>query len=119
MSVLYKHNDEIERVAGAYRPYVINPRPDWAKAVAISTAQLEAGYTTPSDGMIVGYGYGLSHHSPTFSVNNVAVARCAYIANAFVSYACVQVPVNKGDIFKSNDALIEAENDFHFVPWRE
>ena len=117
MSVLYKHNDEIERVAGSYRPYVINPRPDWANAVPITKEQVVAGYTVPSDGMIVGWCLARSRSGAISSVNGVAVSKAEYIANAYAAYGSTQVPVNKGDIFKSDGALDFA--DFHFVPWKE
>lgn len=116
MSVLYKHNDEIERVAGSYRPYVINPRPDWANAVAITKEQVVAGYTVPSDGMIVGYGIAEATSERNFSVNNVVVSRSVHNYGRFFAYANTQVPVSKGDIFKSEGALNDA--DYHFVPWK-
>ena len=118
MSVLYKHNDEIERVAGSYRPIIYSPQPDWANAVAITGAQVEAGYTVPSDGMIVGHGCARSGTGAHFSVNNVNVSSSEYFANNFVAYGNAQVPVNKGDIFKSS-ALDSSRTDFHFVPWKE
>lgn len=117
MSVLYKHNDEIERVAGSYRPYVINPRPDWANAVAITKEQVVAGYTVPSDGMIVGYGTSANQTGYNFSVNNVIVACSSFFVGQYVAFGNIQVPVNKGDIFKSQGALDFA--NFHFVPWKE
>ena len=116
MSVLYKHNDEIERVAGSYRPIIYSPQPDWANAVAITVAQVVAGYTAPSDGMIVGYGRSKSQYGIFLSVNGVPVSRTSY--TGYVAYSNTQVPVNKGNIFKSSDGF-DSDASFHFVPWKE
>lgn len=96
--------------------YFRPPHPDWSNAVAISTGQLKAGYTVPSDGMIVGYGRSAGNSSAIFSVNNVAVSLTEFYPKQYAAYSNTQVPVNKGDIFKSNSALESA--NFHFVPWK-
>lgn len=117
MSVLYKHNDEVERVAGSYRPIIYSPRPDWANAIPITAAQVVAGYTAPSDGMITGYGLARSGSSVLFSVNNVTVSKSAQVNGSYVAFSNTQVPVSKGDIFKSDHALDGVI--FSFVPWKE
>lgn len=117
MSVLYKHNDEIERVAGSYRPIIYSPQPDWANAVPITKEQVVAGYTVPSDGMIVGWGLSRVENFFDLRVNNVTVSRTRQSSGASGAYSNTQVPVNKGDILKSVGTF-EA-SDFHFVPWKE
>lgn len=92
------------------------PHPDWANAVEISVAQLNAGYTVPGDGMIVGYGLSKQGTYFNFSVNNVVVSRTGYSDPGF-AFGNTQVPVNKGDIFKSDGALDSV--NFHFVPWKQ
>lgn len=123
MSVLYKHNDEIERVAGSYRPYVINPRPDWSNAVAISLEQLKTGYTTPSDGMIVGTVEMQSsldsagHYSLT--INNVAVGSVMVTQPGSYDNADITCVVNENDIIKISGATFPIESYLSFVPWKE
>lgn len=102
--------------SGHYSDYARNPHPDWANAVTITTAELAAGYKAPGDGMIVGYALGTAGGHRFFSVNNVNVSKTSYFEDAYAAYANTQVPVNKGDIFKSNGALSYAE--FYFVPWK-
>lgn len=93
------------------------PHPDWANAVAITAAQVVAGYTAPSDGMIVGFARSTAGYSRYLSVNNVRVARTDYFDHNYSAYANIQVPVSKGDIFKSDGSLFEA--DYQFVPWKQ
>lgn len=88
--------------------------PDWANAVPITMAQVVAGYTAPSDGMIVGYGTSTENAHVGFKVNNVVVSYSDYYPGIYAAYGNTQVPVNKGDIFKSDGALYGAT--FHFVP---
>lgn len=113
MSVLYKHDDEIERVAGAYKPYVINPRPDWSNAEVITANQLYAGYTAPSDGMIVGWSYPSEGHGFNLSINGINLC----LSGSTSAFATVSTPINKNDIIKAND--LPGLTDIHFVPWKE
>lgn len=94
-----------------------HPRPDWANAVAITAAQVVAGYTVPSDGMIVGYGTSGSGDYRNFTVNNVVVSRTSYDHGNYVAYGNTQVPVNKGNIFKCDGGDLNI-CVFHFVPWK-
>lgn len=89
--------------------------PDWANAVAITAAQLTAGYTVPDDGMLVGY-FTPSSGSMLLKINDIAISRSDYAVNSWVSVGNVQSPVNKDDIIKATASM--SNLDIHFVPWK-
>lgn len=116
-------NDEIKEGSIVLTGYadgesevLIKQQPDWENAEAITAASMSAGYVAPADGMIVGYGTSTENTGCNFSVNNVTVSRTDYYPGIYAAYSNTQIPVNKGDIFKSGGALHEA--DFHFVPFK-
>lgn len=94
------------------------PKPDWAHAVAIALSDIAAGYTCPTDGIVVGGGTGTSGNNINFLVNNVIVAKSSYITNQYVAFGNVQVPVAQNDVFKSSGTLYSALSSFMFVPWK-
>lgn len=96
-----------------------HPHPDWANAVAITAAQINAGYTAPADGMIVGYlicaDTSSGYHSVT--VNGVVISNAYYSSTAsYYSFSSIDVVVKKGDVFKSTN--IRSSINCSFVPWK-
>ena len=94
-------------------------QPDWQNAVAITAAQINAGYTVPADGMIVGYlicsDTSAGYHNVT--VNGVVISN-AYFSNSAsdYSFSSIDVIVKKGDVFKSTN--IRSGIDCSFVPFK-
>ena len=71
-------------------------QPDWQNAVAITAAQINAGYTVPADGMIVGWATRSGNGNVQILVNGVIVAR-GDTASSIYAPASIQCIVNKGD----------------------
>lgn len=90
------------------------PKPDWARAVAVSVTQVNAGYICPADGMIVGTTWKSSAPDVNILVNGVVIA-VATTTNATVR-GMIQCPVNQGDIVSVSSALTGA--GLSFVPWK-
>lgn len=91
-------------------------KPDWAGAVAVSAAQLYAGYTVPSDGMIVGVIRPVSGSNITIdlTINNIFVARGGeFTATGWDG--CVQCPVCANDVVKISASQLTTT--LYFVPW--
>jgi hypothetical protein len=114
MSVLYKHDDEINRVAGAYKPYTINPIPDWANAIPVSTLT----YTMPADGMLVGAWWeaSTSNTGNELKINGIKISQNK--ANDHQALGTVQVVVHAGDSMVISGAS-SVSVAMHFVPWKE
>ncbi len=85
--------------------------PDWANAVSITAAQLNAGYTAPSDGMFVGRWVNSSSAGAEMTINNVAVG----VASNNTS-GMLQCPVSSGDVIKNNGTT--GTSGISFVPWK-
>lgn len=91
-------------------------QPDWQNAISLTGAQLQAGYTAPVDGMIVGW--AIPTNGITYAtVNGVVVARAAFVDNLYACFTNVQCQVNKGDIFKI-DNVSPSVNNTSFVPFK-
>ena len=96
----------------------MHPHPDWANAVAITAAQLYAGYTAPSDGMIfidalpLSSGTGIS-----ITINNVKVSE-GYRNGDYNMSTSISTPVSTGDVIKSSAAIYNPVAVFTFVPWK-
>lgn len=88
------------------------PRPDWANAVSITAAQLNAGYTAPSDGMFVGRWVNSSSAGAEMTINNVAVG----VASNNTS-GMLQCPVSSGDVIKNGGTT--GTSGISFVPWKQ
>lgn len=94
------------------------PKPDWAKAVAISVEALTGGYRTPADGMIAGilYTHGTTSTGVSVRVNSVEVARNKAIDSDHILN--VQCPVGKGDIIMISEEESKIYSYINFVPWK-
>lgn len=119
-------NDEIKEGSIVLTGYadgesevVIKQEPDWENAVAITATQINAGYTAPADGMIVGY-LICSDTSPGYhkvTVNGVVISNAYYSNSASdYSFSSIDVTVKKGDVFKSIN--IRSSIDCSFVPFK-
>lgn len=107
---------------GAPSYYARNPV--WGEAVAVTTAQLKAGYSCPSDGIIVGTFAPNAYHyneEPTILINNITIAKCRSTAEE-VAPGSIQCQVNKNDIVKIGpDASAQAHTgtSIYFVPFED
>lgn len=90
-------------------------QPDWQNAVAITAAQINAGYTAPENGMIVGYNYANYNGGSEPTINGIIVARSDHNSGG-VSFTNIQCQVNKGDVFIAPNS--DPECRFHFVPFK-
>lgn len=97
-------------------------QPDWQNAVAISAAQLYAGYTAPSDGIFV-----CTRVMPemrgditrrVITVNNIPIAVGQYTTNTAYSYDGCSCPVSEGDLIKSNMLSAWESETRYFVPFK-
>ena len=98
------------------------PRPDWANAVAITAAQIYAGYTAPSDGLFVctcvmPETQG-NDSRRVITVNNIPIAEGQFSTGALYSYDGCSCPVSEGDLIKSNMPSAWDGETRHFVPWK-
>lgn len=97
-------------------------KPAWNQAVEISTGQLYAGYTAPSDGMFVCTGVMPTANNDihkVITVNNVPIVKGQYNSANVFSYGNTSCPVSKGDLIKANtDKSWEAEARY-FVPFED
>ena len=97
------------------------PGPDWANAIAVSAAQLYAGYTAPTEGLIVCTGFmpEISQGAKIMTINNVPVARGQFTDNANAySYSNVCCPVNKDDLIKTDTISAWSNETRYFVPYK-
>ena len=88
-------------------------KPDWAGAVAVTTAQIDAGYTAPSDGLFC-ITFDSASGVVSLLVNNVVVAS-AYSNGGDYRRACAQVPVSQGDVIKLQGSTEGITGNF--IPW--
>lgn len=94
-------------------------QPDWQNAISLTAAQINAGYTAPANGMIVGYlicaDTSPGYHNVT--VNGVVISNAYYSASAGdYSFSSIDVVVKKGDVFKSTN--IRSSISCSFVPFK-
>lgn len=106
----------------ASKDYVDNiekhPHPDWENAVNITAAQLYAGYTAPSDGMLI-CNLSFKSSSATLKINNKVIATAHhYSANDHEVPLYVQTPICNGDISKTNFTANSFGYSAMFVPWK-
>lgn len=95
---------------------MINPSlPDWSRAIAITAAQLQAGYVCPNNGFIVGNGAGTSAVTE-LSINNVI---CAVGTYAYGTYVRLNIcaTVQSGNIVKTS-ANLNTVCQISFVPFK-
>ena len=99
----------------------LHPHPDWANAVAITAAEIYAGYTAPSDGLFICNGVMPETYNNTrkvISVNNIEIVKGAYTDSGVYSFGSAQCPVNSGDLIKANMASSSQYETRYFVPWK-
>ena len=98
------------------------PRPDWANAVTISTNQLYAGYTAPSDGMFICSGVMPIDNNTgirrTIDVNGITIASGEFNSSGTLSYGDCSCPVSEGDLIKANSDKARDIEKRYFVPWK-
>lgn len=100
-------------------------KPSWSQAEAITTAQLYAGYTASTDGMIVGnaspaaVASGSDLTAPVY-INNVQVAKAYnslnYNGRTTFIIASIQCPVSAGDTIKCNNNSLSS-SELKFIPY--
>lgn len=100
------------------------PHPDWANAVAITAAQIYAGYTAPSDGMLVCTcvmpEVQSNYQHRIITVNNIPIAQGQYVTGmGGYSYDGCSCPVSEGDLIKSNMLSAWDSETRYFVPWKQ
>ena len=115
---IYKGN---ELIAGGSNGSNGPNRPDWAKAVAISTKELAAGYKVPADGMIVGSvipAPGVSNLK--LFCNGVLLSEgTSNTATHWTSYLHSHTIVNAGDVISITPPNVSSgSSDLSFVPWK-
>ena len=97
-------------------------RPAWDQAVVISAEQLYAGYTAPSDGMIVCNGVMPNINSQVrraITVNGIDIAIGEYTSGGVFSYSSTSCPVSKGDLIKSNTNEVWPAETRYFIPFED
>ena len=101
------------------------PKPDWSKAIAITSTSLGTGYTAPADGMFVGNistkldTTDTAGTSATLTINDIVIS----VSNSSKVKSIVSnVPVSKGDIIKFTHAgawsNVSIDYNISFVPWK-
>lgn len=106
----------------ASKDYIDNiekhPHPDWANAVNITSAQFYAGYTAPSDGMLIcNISFDASY--ATLKINDKVIATAHhYSANDHEVPLYVQIPICNGDISKTSAKPNSFGYRAMFVPWK-
>lgn len=86
-------------------------KPDWSNAQAITISTTE--WSVPSDGWIVGYINSALNTSIALMINDVTVSFGERFGS-YLSYANVQMKVNKDDKVKVNRN--GSDQDLHFIP---
>ena len=116
---IYKGNNMIS--GGSIDTHFVR-RPAWNQAVAISAADLTAGYKAPADGMIVCTGVMPpigSDTRRTITVNGIAIVTGEYTSSGVFSYSSTSCPVNEGDLIKSNTNEVWSAETRYFVPFED
>lgn len=118
-------NDEIKEGSIVLTGYadgesevVIKQQPDWDNAEAITTAQINAGYTVPADGLIVGNVRPGAIGDLYIRVNGVTIAKAVESSSpSYVDRLNVQCIVNKGDVLTTT-MNVNAQTVVSFVPFK-
>lgn len=116
-------NDEIKEGSIVLTGYadgesevLIKQQPDWDNAVTLTAAQIQAGYTAPDDGMIVGATYANVATTSYATINNTIVAR-SETGTSYMSYVNIQCSIAKGDVFKVTN-LNTSDPNISFIPFK-
>ena len=111
---IYKGEKLISGSVSASASASAYPRPDWANAVAITAAQLYAGYEVPDDGTLVlavGPGYAGDR---TFYIDNIEVG--GFCVSNTAERSIITLPICKGQVIRcSSNANI---GSYKFVPYK-
>ena len=118
-------NDEIKEGSIVLTGYadgesevVIKQQPDWENAEALTTAQINAGYTVPADGLIVGNVRPGTVGDLYIRVNGVTVGKAVESSSpSYVDRLNVQCIVNKGDVLTVT-TNVNAQTVVSFVPFK-
>lgn len=113
-------------VAGKSVDTYLTRRPAWNKAVEISAANLVAGYTAPSDGIVVGavHNTSITDYFVTINgVNRILIISRPTINNYTIARPMsISTPLNRGDILgctAPNAADIITSPSLVFVPFED
>lgn len=98
------------------------PHPDWANAIRLTVDQLYAGYTAPSDGMLVCTGVmtpkNYTADARIITVNGIPIVKGQWKAEGAYTYGSISCPVSKGNLIKSNMSDAWEGETRYFVPWK-
>ena len=89
--------------------------PEWSNAQTITVSTTD--YEFLKDGWLVGSGYAAAGNTTHLTLNDVIIAASDHVANTYVTYANVQVMVNKGDKVKVDNTL--GGQSYSFVPFKK
>ena len=103
--------------------YAKPPHPDWANAIPITAAQLNAGYAAPSDGMFVGSAYNQTagnSYSLTLNGTNIMPFLSQISSNSGIRPTPLSLIVNQGDTLGCTAPVssIVIDPSLSFVPWK-
>lgn len=115
---IYKGN---KLVAGGSIDTHFVRRPAWDQAIAISIADLNAGYKAPADGMFICKGVmpPIGGGSRIITVNNVPITEGQYDNDTKFSYGSTSCPVSKGDLIKASTSAAWGDETRYFVPFED
>lgn len=91
------------------------PKPDWANAVTLTTAQITAGYAAPADGMFFGNAAAVNNTRLQIYVNSRMYVSIDTSTSSIHNSAGVCVPVSQGDIIRASNL---GSHSLSFVPWK-
>lgn len=101
-------------------------RPAWNQAVSISAADLVAGYTAPSDGIVVGSVHNTSltdYHATINGIKRILITSRSTVGNSTIARPMsISTPLNRGDILgctAPNAADIITSPSLVFVPFED
>ena len=105
--------------------YAKPPHPDWANAIPITPAQLNAGYAAPSDGMFVGAAYNpMADDNYSLTLNGTDIMPFFSMISGsnglHIRPAPLSLIVNQGDILgcTAPTSSIVIDPSLSFVPWK-
>lgn len=92
-------------------------QPDWQNAVALTAAQVYAGYTAPENGLFVCSGVYSNGQHVIVTINGIEIARSGFTSGSDYNATYCNCVVNKGDVVKFS---IKAANKdtIAFVPFK-
>ena len=94
-------------------------QPDWQNAVALTNTQINAGYTVPADGLIVGNIRPGTVGDLYIKVNDVIVAKSVESSSpSYVDRLNIQCIVNKGDVLTTTANVHTSQTVVSFVPFK-